>query len=457
MSRFVSIFIVVLFFTGLVSSFATSAGRYIGAIAELMSAVLMIVIVLRIAAHKMVALKPRYIVLAVLVVFHVLAGLLINSVSPVTVITGLRPYLKWLPLFLLPAVYHFSHEQISRQLKLILFLALLQCPVALYQRFFQFQGIETGDVITGTLGANASGALSLLLLSTIAVLTGFYERRQIRLMLFIFLVIVLMIPATINETKVTLFLIPIVFVVPLIVGSKSRLTGSKLVGAIVAVTVLMVGFVTIYRQFQPAEMTDLTSSKDMQKYLYSEKRTEEISLEKLRDNKIIGIIRQNPKPIFEGVEELTMLLPIRTLSEDPVRLWTGLGIGNTSSSFGNILSGDYSRRIGKTGVDLSISLFLWETGIGGALLFLWFLIMVFRDTYSFSAEKNYIGVFASGWVAVVLVTIVSLIYMNLLFWNVLIFLFAYFSGYFVAEHCYVDRRSGPQLSDSSLSGYPPAH
>jgi len=440
MSKFLYIFIVSLFISGFVASYDASVGRYIGAIPELMSAVLLFVILSRIATQKTVALKPRYIVLATLVVFHVLTGLLINSSSLITVITGLRQYLKWIPLFLLPAVYHFSPEQISRQLKLILFLALLQCPVAVYQRFFQFRGIETGDVITGTLGANASGVLSLLLLSAIAVLFGFYVRHQIRFVPLLWLVIALMIPTTINETKVTLFLIPIIFILPYIVGSEERITGPKLVGVIVAVIALTTGFVTIYKQVQPPEI-DITSSSDMEKYLYMEKRIDELHLEKLSKNTAIGVIRQNPEYIGEGLGRIDkIILPIRVLSEDPARLWTGLGIGNTSISFGGTFSGDYSRRIGIISNDMSLSFLIWETGIGGAFLFLWFLVMVFRDTYSISAERNFIGVFASGWVAVVGITIISLIYTNLLLWNVLIFMFAYFSGYLVAERFYLGRK-----------------
>ena len=113
---------------------------------ELFSALVMLIVIMRFTVGKTFALNPKYVILIGFLLVHMIIGIIINLVSAGTVIAGIRNYMKFLPFFLLPAVYNFSDAQIRNQLKLLLALVLLQSPLAIYQRFIQFADRMPRDI-----------------------------------------------------------------------------------------------------------------------------------------------------------------------------------------------------------------------------------------------------------------------------------------------------------------------
>jgi len=409
--------------------------NYVTLIPELLSGAIFILVLLKAAADHSIAISRMYLILAVLGVLHLLVGVLINLVSPGAIVSGLRAYVKWMPLFLLPAVYRIPVEKIGSQLKFLLFLALIQCPIALYQRLIQFKGLATGDVITGTV--NGSGVLTIYLMATIALLSAFYYRGQLRAVPFLSLLLVLFLPTTINETKVTLFLLPIALAVPFIYASKRSLTGLQLIGIAVLGLILVTGYVTVYDHFAKSHgrrgILEFASDENIRtRYLYKDYRpsSRDFSSDNQAQRMVTKSRRRIDRKDVGRIDKL--ILPLRAFSEDPVRLWVGLGVGNASTSFLKDFSGEYADQIGTITSGTLWGFLFWETGVGGAILFLVFLYLIFRDTRILAALPDGTGTFASGWIAVVGIMLLASLYTNFFFNDVLIFLFAYFCGYIAA-------------------------
>lgn len=434
MNKLVYLIISAVFLTGFLSS---TISKVFTLIPEFLSAVAFLVILLRIAVSKTITVSPKYIVLGGLVLLHLLTGLIVNSVAPGTIVAGIRPYLKWLPLFFLPMVYSFSDREIGQQARFVLFLALLECPIAIFQRFIQYKGIASGDNVTGSLGAGGSGALSIFLLSVIAVLFAYYLKGRIRLIFFIVILCVLFLPTMINETKVTFLLLPIVLIVPYLYASRNALSVPKFAGVATLGLSLMFLFVLVYDQIVGqwgGQGIQDFMLKRVDSYLYS---GIDFSKENLLSQSQIGSNMVLPEEVIgtkEGGGRLDkILLPINTLSNQPIKFWLGLGIGNVSTSVINIFSGEYTERLGAISGESLLSFLLWETGIGGVFLLLLFVLFLLVDAHKVSKLNNSAGIFASGWMGVLVIYLIAVPYINFFYFNTLIFLFAYFSGYIVSK------------------------
>jgi uncharacterized membrane protein (Fun14 family) len=142
---------------------------------------------------------------------------------------GMRVYLRYIPFFLLPAVWNISDVQLCRLLKFVLLLAFTQLPVVIYQRFVKYSTSISGDPMGGTLGASTSGVLSVFLLLCIACYISFYLKNEIKFKTFIVGFFILFLPTTMNETKITFILLPLCFILPLIFGSANKKNLKKVI------------------------------------------------------------------------------------------------------------------------------------------------------------------------------------------------------------------------------------
>ena len=179
-------------------------------------------------------------------------GAVVNQVEPGPLFAGIRNYLRALPFFFLPAVLAMKERQLRVQLLVILALCALQLPLAWYQRMSMPPNRATGDFTFGTL--MDSGILSVFLICAACVLTGFYLRRRISLRLYIPLLLLILLPTTLNETKATLVLLPIGLMLTFYAGSAR---GTRLKNMLLSVIVLagfMAIFIPIYDYFIAAEM-----------------------------------------------------------------------------------------------------------------------------------------------------------------------------------------------------------
>ncbi len=179
----------------------------------------------------------------------IVCGIINNAAEVGPMLSGMRFYLRAVPLFFLPAVLPLTEDQLRRQLKWLLALSILQVPVAVYQRWVvQSEGRFTGDDVRGTIGD--SGILSLFLICVVLVLTGMMLRGRIRPLWYWTLFFLLLLPTTINETKVTVFFLPAGLLVTLFIAVER---GKRLKYFGMATAALMVTgalFVPIYNYTQ---------------------------------------------------------------------------------------------------------------------------------------------------------------------------------------------------------------
>jgi len=412
-------------------------GRYLGSalglLPEAISAGILVYILLRMALHSSICISPKYVILGVIIFLHILIGIVINSVSPGTVLIGIRPYIKWIPLFLLPMAYQFPDANIRRQLIFILCFLLIQAPVTLYQRVIQFRGYGSGDVITGTLITGSSGILSVLLLSGMSIIMAFYARGKITTKKLLLFLIVLGLPASVNETKITFVLLPFVLLIPYFLAGRRIINLSRLVSVVALLMVMFGGYIGVYNYFysvdkQLGAKNESILAKTLA-YIYTEHQW---AGDVLREEQSLGenfSLKEDPITFEEGGGRLDkMLLAVHALSGDPVKLWVGLGVGNATSSSIGQFSGAYAYRVGDISGNNIASIFIWEMGVVGFILFLVFLGFLAKDAFLLSRENDMRGTLAAGWVAVMISVFITLIYFNIFRFHVFIFLWAYISG-----------------------------
>src|SRR5262245_26992109 len=137
---------------------------YFVLIPELLSAFVMIVVLLRLMNGTRVSLDWRYGLFIVVLLFTIAFAWAVQDVPTGAMLAGARAYFKFLPFFLLPAVHHFTPRQLRVQFGLLFALALVQTPLAFYQRFIEFgNDMHTGDPVRGTLTASSSMSLLMLI------------------------------------------------------------------------------------------------------------------------------------------------------------------------------------------------------------------------------------------------------------------------------------------------------
>ncbi|MEO7775098.1 MAG: hypothetical protein ABIT36_12830 [Steroidobacteraceae bacterium] len=352
-------------------------------------------------------------------VLHLLAGLFANHVEPGPIITGLRYFFRSIPLFLLPAVYAFSEKQIKQQLTLIVALSLLQVPVTLYQLLFTD---STGDGIYGTM--LQTSFLSPFLIAVACLLTAFRIAGRITVMRYMILLGLVVLPTTINETKITMFLLPVGLTVVWALGSPP---GKRMKNTAIAVGlsgVLLTGFVTIYATLQSGyEREGRDGVVDIFKFFSSDQ--------------VGGYLKSNAG-IGAGEYEVgrvdAFTVPFRFVARDPVKFWFGVGMGNASMSpLGTSFQGRYAELFRNFMSFTAVTLVL-ETGLGGLLTAMLLVFLIFLDARVVAgSEPSIEKAIAVGWLGVSALMAMLIFYSDTIVSSPIAFLYWYFSGLVAAR------------------------
>jgi len=372
----------------------------------------------------------------------IVCGAVVNHLEPGPIFAGLRTYLRALPFFFLPAVLEIKERQLRVQLLLLLVIGLLQLPIAWDQRMVTFtsgpatgDSIYAGDSTYGTL--MSSSFLTLYLVSAVCVLTGFFLRKRISTKWFFPLIVLLLLPTTINETKAALFIVPVALFTCFLIGSKpgTRVT-STVVAAVITVSFVAV-FIPVYDHFMEPRwgygiLDFLTMEGRLEGYL----------------DKGTGVGEYEEKAGKIG----GLRIAISEISRDPAQFVFGLGIGNVSdSALGHQFTGKYYKLYELIALTSAIHI-VFELGAGGlglVLILYWFL---FRDSISVAHhDQGMNGALAIGWAGVVVVMLIGLFYhypiesrgMSVLFW--------YFSGLIAAYRMRLVSGAFDASTDSAVS------
>jgi len=383
---------------------------------EILSMLVLLYVVLIGGRDRFQNVRPAYWLAFAAMGLVIACGLVANAIEPGPLFTGIRSYFRALPFFLLPAVYLVTPRQLRWQMVLILGICLIQFPIAYDQRMHDFRsGSTTGDHTTGTLVNSAY--LSIFLICAAAVLTAFYVRRRLSLPAYFVLLLVVLAPTTINETKATLLLVPVALMTTFIAGARP---GARLRNAAVAIAALAgfgAVFVPVYDHFVTPRW-----GYGILDFLTMEGRVEGY----LSDDAGLGAEKAG------RLDALTV--PARELTQDPGAMAFGYGLGNASdSALGMQFQGRYFRKF-SVFLKTTASTMMLEVGFLGLGLALLVLALVLGDSRRVVArDESFMGAFALGWIGVTVTIVCSLFYKPILDSTAIAYLFTYFSG-IVAAH-----------------------
>jgi hypothetical protein len=397
---------------------------YFVLIPELLSGIVMLVVLIRLMNGARVYFDWRYGVFLLVLLFVIAFGYAVEDVPTGAMLAGVRSYVKYLPFFLLPAVHRFTPRQLEVQLLVLLALALLQTPLAFYQRFVEFaSSMHTGDPVRGTL--TTSSGMSLLLVCALAGIVIAYMRGRVRFATMLGLAAWMLAATMINETKATLLLLPAALLVPaLTMPGKRRVVRRVLpllgVGAIAVTAFVMVyNYFIQYREFA-GPLSEYFTGDTLRYYLYTGAAN--------MDQPYVGR--------FDSIE-----IALEHTSQDLLRLAFGYGAGNVSLSFLPEFDGNYADYFVRFGVgQTQITQFLWEIGVVGLLAYLFLYYLVARDSLTLARSGDAAAPLGQLWAVAMIVMTFGLIYKSLLSMNDFGYLFWYFSGV-VASRAVVVRQS----------------
>lgn len=381
--------------------------RYISWTPEIISLILLIYVPLKAASEKRLRLPLRYAVLWITYVIHIFLGFAINGESSGPMFAGLRMYLKFVPLFFLPCVYPFGDAAIKRLLRVILLLACCQLPFTIWQRFFGHADRFVGDFAGGSLGYNTSGVLSLFLLTTMSFLMAFFIKKQISLWFLALSLFTVFLPTTINETKITVFFLPLAFIIPIAFSGMHGLGTFRSVSLLVMLVLCFTLFVSIYNRLiisgTRAELVQFVKKGELTRS-YTNRRLIPII-------KSLEMSRQDTKAFFFGY-----------------------GAGNVSTSFSETMIGEYAKPFARYHVgQVSFTQLVWEIGVFGAVIFFLIVLLIFVDSISASTQSGFIGAFSLGMVMCSTVFGLSFFYSATLNQNLFMYIFFLLAGLVVSR------------------------
>ncbi len=393
--------------------------RLVELIPELILIFVAVIVIFQFATRKPFALQGKYLLFFIFTVLLILIGIIVNQVQPGIIFNGVRHFMKYLPIFLLPMVYKFSEKEIMNQLKLLLFLLLLQIPIVIYQRFINFRH---HDFVSGTVGNTKT--LSGLLIWAIAVLFAFYFKGKMRGKHVVMLSILFLVPLVLTETAGSLFLLPLAILIPMLFADLGQNKRTYLLTTLFSGSLFFVIFIAGYNYFygdrwgEGGILALVTEGKVIEVEADADKRQ--------RDKIGAGRLAS----IENAVEILWKL--------DKVKFIVGVGIGNATDSFTENLRGKYYEKYLKDGITKhTFSTFLWSFGLIGIVLFYIFLYLLFKDARALSPSSEIIGVLSLGWIGCLAIFAVQSIYINVTQPYALGCLFAYISGLIAAQRIWL--------------------
>ena len=388
---------------------------------ELLSGIATIVIIAKIISKKTIALHFKYIAAFTFLLLFIIAGLIINQVQPGSAFYGVRAYFRFLPFFFLPAVYHFSNEQIKKIVMLIFILILIQVPLIFYQRFIEFSHLLTGDVVRGTFKDPAHVAVFSIVVITFLI--TLYLRKKINLKLLLILIPILVLPAALNETKSVLFFLPMALIAPIFFIEERKKRLKEIFPIFIFGFIFIVIFVAVYnihygKRWDGNVVNMLLTEDRIEGYLHKGATTKSDGTEKGQVGRIDSVT-----------------LPFQVFSNQPIKYLFGVGIGNAiSKQTSKLIAGEYSHKFRMHGGQVSTaSQLIWEIGLVGFLLVLLVLFLIFRDSLALRHGNHTKNNIALAWAAIFPIVFIMLFYKNSIAMQQVMVCFWFISGYIASQ------------------------
>ena len=246
-----------------------------------------------------------------------------------------------------------------------------------------------------------SSIMSIFLLADIVIDAAIALRGRLRKATCLLLLVLFIIPTTINETKSTILLLPLGLLTTLLLGSPP---GRRLRNGLSAIGLFAIFgglYIPIYDYYASLNNPYPYTVENF----FSDRKAVEEYVDQGTD---LGSRR-------DAGRWDSLVVPLKTFSADPVRLMFGVGIGNASvSTFGASYSGEYNGLLGRYTAVSSGGSFLVEIGILGLGMVMLLYWLSLRDAiYVALRGPTLRGALALGWCGVTVVIAVATFYKTL--------------------------------------------
>ena len=165
---------------------------------------------------------PLFIWLAILFVAFAISNTLLQLHSIGQFFGGFKRYFQVFGLMLAIATFAISRKEFDQWLKLLLGIAMLQLPFALFERFvlvpmrggIALGGGQATDIVAGTMGANLDGGSpnSIMVTFVLIAFAFIFSRWKAGLIdtgRMLLISLILLLPLVLGETKVVIVMLPI--------------------------------------------------------------------------------------------------------------------------------------------------------------------------------------------------------------------------------------------------------
>jgi hypothetical protein len=257
------------------------------------------------------------------------------------------------------------------------------------------------------------------MMGAIAACITLYLRRRIGVAALAASVVLLFIPTTLNETKATLALLPLAFLIPALSTPRGynairRLLPIAAVGALAAIAFVVVyNYLIQFNRTGHQPLGEFFSNGRVAEYLYAESADREVNYIGRFDSIVFA---------WDGI------------GRDPQTFVFGLGAGNVSTSFLSQFDGEYAAYYERYGVGMTqLTTFLWEVGVAGLLAYLFLYYLLWRDARFLARGEGQDALVGQIWVTVTVIMGFGLIYKSVFSMTEIGYLFWYFSGVVVSR------------------------
>lgn len=348
-------------------------------------------------------IKINFLILIALVwVIIAILGVMVNGVNFFVFLAGFRNYFKFLPLFFALSWYPLPDKLIRNIIQCLILISTIQIFFIIPEKIYYY-GLS-GDLIVGSLGANASGILVIFQMLVFSLLISLYKSNYYSTKAFIFYSVLILSSTFITEGKIVFFILPIIFIVYFLEISNLKKSFALV---FIGLSVFIAG-VFIYNYIYG----------DIGKYLLKSDKTEAyLGLNEISYVKI-NKLRRIPQVYFM----------FKNINKTIYKQVIGVGIGNASESYFQRSNGEYYKKFGFLGITrVFLAKLGWEFGYTGIILFLGLLLYLYFVNYGTDLDQFENGIINAK-KGIVIVTLSSLIYDSALTTNQLSFTFWLYLG-----------------------------
>lgn len=299
---------------------------------------------------------PAFVPLSVAFVAYALVSAMAQGNAVAEVVAGSKRYFQGYGVLFALAMFNVRKTDVASLCKILLLIAFLQLPFAIYEFVVLVPlrgGLEAGgeatDVVAGTFGANlvggsANGEMAAFLLIVFAFLMARWRVSLLTTARFTSLAVLCLAPLVLGETKVVVFLFPVILIILLRKDLMKKPDES--IPLFIAGALLCLAFGYVYMTLMDNNVAGDSLANTLQYNV---------------GNNGYGNNILNRSTVLSFWWEHHSL-------EDPVHLFFGHGIGSAYLGMNNLIPGHVALQYPRYGIDLtSASTLLWDTGAVGFL------------------------------------------------------------------------------------------